>query len=185
MSLKMMNKAQKLIKQWLQSEGATALTEAVILFPVLISLMMAVYDIGNGIVINQKTITASQIIGDLITRNTSTTLNQVNDYIVAGEMALDPYDTASFGVDIAFVMFDEDGDPLVQWRETQNMSPDSDAISGSEGLGEEGDGVIVVTIRYTYTPFFANFVVDEINLREVAYLHGRRTAIVECEDCTS
>lgn len=173
------------VKRWISEERGTALTESVILFPVMISLLMGCYDLGNGISVNQKTIGASQIIADLTARNRSVDMTLMNDIVNAGELALDPYGTGPFGYDIVSVEFDEDGQPVVLWRITQNMDENDDAVESTQGLGVEGEGVVVVTTTYSYRPYFANFVVDEINMNEVAFLRGRRSATVTCSDCPS
>ncbi len=170
-------------RRYAREEDATALIETVILMPVMITLLMGCFDLGQGILMNQKTIGASQIIGDLITRGKTVTMGSLEDMIAAGELAFEPYSTATFGYDIASVEFDEDGEPVVLWRVTENMDPNDDAIDSTEIIGSPGDGVVVVTSIYKYTPFFSHFVVDEINMKEVAFLRGRRSATITCNDC--
>jgi len=169
--------------RWAREEDATALTETVILFPVLISLIMACYDLGQGILMNQKTIGASQIIGDLLTREKSVDMDGLEDIIIAGQLALEPYTTEPFGYDIVSVQFNADGDPEVLWRVTFNTEENNDAVASTEGLGGSGEGIVVVTAAYTYDPYFTNFIVDEINMREVAFLRGRQSSTIACDDC--
>ena len=171
------------ILRWKREEDGTALTETVILMPVMISLLMGCFDLGQGILMSQKTIGASQIIGDLIARDRNVTFANLQDMITAGEMAFEPYSTATFGYDIVSVEFDDEGDPEILWRVTNNMLPDDNAVASTEGLGAAGEGVIVVTSVYSYTPYFSNFIVDEINMREIAFLRGRRSPTVVCDDC--
>ncbi len=171
------------LRRYAREEEATALIETVILMPVMISLLMGCFDLGQGILMNQKTIGASQIIGDLITRDETVTMGRLEDMITAGEMAFEPYSTATFGYDIASVEFDEDGEPVVLWRVTENMDPNDDAVASTEDIGSPGEGVVVVTSIYKYTPFFSHFVVDEINMKEVAFLRGRMSATITCNDC--
>ena len=171
------------ILRWAQEERATALIETVILFPVLITLMMGCYDLGQGVTVNQKAIAASQIIGDLIARDRSVTMAQLQDMITAGELAFDPYATAPFGYDIVSVQFDADGDPEVLWRVTENALENDAAVDSTEGLGGPGEGVLIVTAVYKYKPYFSHFVVSEINMEEVAFLRGRRSATITCADC--
>lgn len=173
------------IVRWAQEERATAFTETVILFPVLISILMACFDLGQGILVNQKTIGASQIIGDLITRDRTVTATGLQDIIIAGQLALEPYSTEPFGYDIVSIEFDEDGEPEILWRVTFNADENDDAVTSTEGLGAPGEGVVVVTASYRYDPYFTNFIVDEINMREVAFLRGRKSPTVMCDDCPS
>jgi len=171
-------------RYWAEEKAVAAL-ETAILFPVLISLLMAVYDLGQGVVVNQKTISASQIIADLVTRNEVLDMQLINDIVIAGEMALQPYDNAngSFGYDIIGIEFDEDESPTEIWRVTNNMAGTEELLSRADGLGIEGEGVVIVSVVYRYTPFFSNFVVNEFNMQETAVLRGRKSAIVGCDDC--
>jgi len=180
--------------RWLREQEALAVTEGALLFPMMISLLMAVYDIGQGVVVNQKNMTASQIVGDLITRYQQVNMDLIDDITTAGEMAFDPYQTESYGFDIVSVQFDDDGDAVQLWRVTNNMSPNLNALSDAQGLGDPGEGVIVVSVGYRYEPFFSkyvfdgipylgNFTMEEIKMMEVAFLRGRRVAVIPCTDC--
>lgn len=164
-------------------ERANAAIETAVLMPLMIGLMVGCYDIGMGILINQKTVGASQMIGDLITRDRTVTMTSLEDMIQAGELAYEPYSTASFGYDIASIEFDEDGDPVVLWRVTNNMVENDAAVASTEGLGVAGDGLVVVTTAYTYNPHFTHFVAGDIVMQEVAFLKGRRSSTVTCSNC--
>jgi Flp pilus assembly protein TadG len=172
-----------MLRHFIKDESGMSFMEAAILFPVLFSLIMAVYDLGQGVIVNQKTVMASQVIADLVTRYEVLDAATVNDIVTAGELSLEPYPKETFGYDIASVEFDEDGDPVILWRMTENMSPDEDAINSTDGLGTEGEGVVVVSVNYKYVPYFSNFVFDEIRMNERAFLRGRKSTTVICDDC--
>lgn len=171
------------LARYAAEERGTALIETVVLFPILAILLIGSYDIGLGILMNQKTVSSSQIIGDLIARNRTITLAGLQDIIRAGELTYEPYSIDTFGYDIVSIRFDEDGEAEVLWRVTNNMAQNDVALDSAEGLGEMGDGLVIVTTQYTYDPYFSNFVVPAINMQEVAFLKGRRSATVRCNDC--
>jgi hypothetical protein len=50
--------------------------------------------------------------------------------------------------------------------------------NGLENLGGPGEGVVAVVVNYIYQPFFTGFVIGPIDMQEVAYLRGRKSAIV-------
>jgi Flp pilus assembly protein TadG len=170
-------------KSYLRDERGVSAIEAAMLFPVLFSMLMAIYDLGQGVVINQKTVAASQVIADLISRSEVVDTDLIDDIVIGGKLALEPYDKTPFGYDIASIEFDEDGDPIVLWRVTDNMDENENAIDSTIGLGEEGEGVIAVSVVYAYEPFFTNFVVDSFDMTEVAFLRGRKSTTVTCSDC--
>ena len=174
--------AKKLqLVRYAAEERANAAIETVVLMPLLIGLMIGCYDIGMGILMNQKTVGASQMIGDLITRDRTVTMTGLEDIIRAGELAYEPYSTTSFGYDIASIEFDDDGEPVVLWRVTNNMAENDAAVASTEGLGLAGDGIVVVTTAYN--PHFTRFVAGDIVMQEVAFLRGRRSSTVTCNTC--
>lgn len=181
MFLKIINRLKN--TRYVQDESGLSFMETAILFPILLSMLMAVYDLGQGVVVNQKTVAASQIIADLVTRNEFIELADVTDIVNAGELALAPYSTAEFGYDIASIVFDEDSDPVVLWRVSENMDESDAAINSTAGLGEEGEGVVVVSVVYAYEPYFSNFIIDRFDMTERAFLRGRKSATVTCSDC--
>ena len=153
--------------------------EAVMLFPPLLLLLMGVYDLGNGIILSQKTITATQIAADLVARDSTINASRLEDTISAARLAYEPYSLNEFGIDVVSVEFDEDRIPQILWRETRDMLPNNQAITNVNGIGTEGEGMVIVTVQYTYTPFFAHYFVDDLDMQEVAYARGRRSPTVE------
>jgi hypothetical protein len=121
--------------------------------------------------------------GDLVSRYEFVDTALVQDIVAGGRLALDPYDNTPFGYDIVSVEFDADGDPVVLWRFTDNMDENEDAVEDSIGLGTEGEGVVIVSVVYAYQPFFTDFVIDQFDMTEVAFLKGRKSPTVQCTDC--
>jgi Flp pilus assembly protein TadG len=169
------------VRQWKLEEHGTAVVEAAVLFPPMITLMMGVFDLGNGIVLSQKTITSSQVAADLVSRNRTIDAASVEEVINAARLAFEPYGINQFGIDIASVEFDALQQPVILWRETRDMAPNAEAVQSLSGLAPEGEGMIVVTVQYAYVPHFSRFFTGDLNLREVAFARGRRSATVTWE----
>lgn len=151
------------------------------LFPPLVLIMMGVYDLGNGIILSQKTITATQITADLVARDSTINLSELNNAIDAARLAYEPYSLNEFGIDVVSVEFDNNRMPQILWRETRDMPPNDDAITNVNNVGDVNDGMVIVTVQYTYTPFFAHYFLNDFNMQEVAYARGRRSPTVEWE----
>ena len=128
---------------------------------------------------NQQTITASQMVGDLVTRERTVDTTKLNNYVEAGKLVYGGAPTTSYGIDILSVKFSSTGQPTQLWRETRNMTPDSVALSKAAGLGAVGEGVVVVTVQYTYKPTFASIFTGAMVMREQSFLRGRRSPVVE------
>lgn len=171
----------RLLQNYWRDESGVALIEAAMLIPVMLVLLMGVYDVGNGVILNQRTISASQIAADLVSRDFTVTSAQITEATEAAELSFEPFENDSFGIDIVSTEFDEDQRPVVIWRRTQNMPPNEQAVDSIEGLGEEGDGMIIVTVRYTYVPKFAQLFLQPFDMEEVAFTRGRRSPVVRMD----
>lgn len=166
---------------WDNQQGIAA-TEFAMIFPVLFFLLLGMIDLGNGILTNKKVITASQMAADLVTRQLVADDVDINDAVLAARMAIQPLDTTSFGIDIAAVRFEGDNaDPTVIWRDTVGMSPNGAVEDLSDGLGVENEGLIAVTVQYTFEPTFVGRFIDQIDMREVSFMRGRRNSFVARE----
>lgn len=164
--------------RWARDENGVAAVEAGLLFPVMLTLVLGMVDIGNAILSNQKTITSSQLAADLIARKEAVSTADINDAVEAARLAIEPFPTTTFGIDIVSIRFDEDGAPQVIWRDTRNMGPNDNAVASTATFGEPGEGVVIVSVVFRYEPVFAGFVIDEIPMMEVAFVRGRKSPVV-------
>lgn len=166
------------VKKWVFDTAATAAVEFTLIFPLLMTMMLGVFELSNAISVNQRSIAASQIIADLIARKSTVTEDMVDEAIRAGELAVEPYSLAEMGVDIVSLEFDENDEPQVVWRETRNMTENDDVLDRSVGLGVNGDGAMIVTVQYLYRPYFGSMVINEFTMQELAFSRGRRSPVV-------
>lgn len=164
-------------KKWLKDDGATAAIEAGFLFPMLMLVLCGTIDTGLGLVTNQKVTNATQTVSDLLTREIQVTPADIDDAIVAGRMAMMPYQTASYGVDIASIKFiGTTKVPTVQWRRTNNMTANTEILDRTVGLGAQNEGVLAVTVRYVFTPIFTSYFGDPIVMKIESFARGRKVA---------
>jgi Flp pilus assembly protein TadG len=171
----------KIVRSWRADVAGAAMAEFVLIFPILMVMLMGVYELSRAISINQRSIAASQIIADLIARNVVVDDAIVDDAIRAGELALEPYSLEGMGVDIVSVQYDENDEPQELWRVTRDMDEDEDAVENSSGLGVDGDGTLIVTVQYLYQPVFDTILDEAVTMRETTYARGRRTSVVSYE----
>jgi Flp pilus assembly protein TadG len=171
----------KRFMSWIKDTAGAAMAEFVLIFPLLMIMLLGVYELSRAISINQRSIAASQIIADLIARNVVVDADIVDQAIRAGELAMEPYSLEGMGVDIVSVEYDEDDEPQELWRVTRDMDEYEDAVDNSTGLGVDGDGALIVTVEYLYQPVFDTILDDVITMRETAYARGRRTSVVSYE----
>lgn len=174
---------------WWRDQRALAATEFALIFPILFMMLLGTVELGNGIMANQKTIMASQVVSDLITRSEAVTAAQLSEAKAAGRLALDPFDADLVGFDIVSIRYDLDGsdegdepDPVIVWRDTDNMGgfeAEADDIKDKVlPLALEGDGVVIVYVRFPYRSAFGSRFVGDMNMIEVSYARGRKNPVV-------
>ena len=171
-----------IIKNYIYLTNGVAAMESAFIFPVLIILMLGIIDIGQATLINTKVITASQMASDLLTRENQLSSSDISEAQAAARAALEPYNAnGQFGIDIVGILYDEESAPEVDWRVTSNMTASENIASRAGGLGQENDGVIIVTVEYRYTPRFSSFVTGQRIITETAFARGRDSAYVGYE----
>ncbi|PCJ00106.1 MAG: hypothetical protein COB14_05515 [Alphaproteobacteria bacterium] len=172
---------KKILSGWVKGKEGVAAIEAAMIFPLMLMIFLGVFDAGNAILANQKTVRASQVVADLITRKSIVSAADVTEAMDAGRLALEPLDSSSYGVDIVSVRFDEDANSSIEWRETLNMGSVPDALSAVSALEDEDEGVVMVSVTYVYTPLFSSFISGPLTMNEVAFSRGRRTPVITHE----
>lgn len=167
------------LSRWIKDEEAVAAVEAALVFPIMLTMLLGVFDMGNAILINQKAIRASQVTADLVTRDRSVSMSEIDDAIDAGRLSFVPFSDATYGIDVVSIRFDGDANPQIVWRETRNMTAMADVLTRVADLAQPNDGVVVVAVQYDFVPVFAGFVMDSLRMQEVAFARGRKSAVVD------
>lgn len=166
------------LKGLARREDGSAAIEAALLFPILMVLLMGMVDIGDATLTNQKVISGSQVAADLLARKPTASSSDIDNAAEAARLALMPFPTDSFGIDIASIQFDTDGLPVVLWRVTRNMSPNDVAVQSSEAIGAPGEGVLIVTVQYRFEPTFSGHIIGPFTMQEVAFVRGRKSPTI-------
>lgn len=166
-----------IFKSWKDGEEGMAAVEAAMVFPIMVVMLLGVFDLGNAILTNQKALRASQVVADLIARNGVVSDQDIDDAIEAGRLAFEPLNSSSYGVDIISIRFDDDENGEIVWRETVNMPGVANPLGDVDALKDENEGVVMVAVRYDFEPRFAKFL-DDIPMNEVAFSRGRRSPVV-------
>ena len=130
--------------------------------------------------LDRKVVSATQTVADLVTQRSEVSDAQLNDILTAADLIFEPYPVAAESVGIVSVRYDPDtGTPAVDWTKSKNGGSVPDALTVAQGLGQPGEGVVVVRVTYNYTPVFFDFVMSATTIEETAVLRPRRSSYVE------
>lgn len=168
-----------MLHAWLRDENGVSSLEFALVFPIAVTLLLGTADVGYALWLQRKLLSAAQAVGDLLTREDSLNAAKVADAIRGAELVLQPFSSTGLAYDVVGVEFrPNNGQPIVQWRTTRNMSPDARFPAVVSGLGARGEGVIGVVMTYTYRPVFSSHLVGDVAMQETAILRGRRVALI-------
>lgn len=175
-----------LVCDWPRARDGVAATEFALIFPVMMMMLVGVYDYGVALVINQKTITASQMLSDLVARNVTVTEEDIDNIIDSGFQAIRPFPVENYGYDIISLRYDGDSaddiEPYVCWRRTANMTASDRPIDNAAPISALGEGLVIATVTYTYRPALTWRFFGTINMSETAFSRGRRSAVVSLQE---
>ncbi len=97
------------VKRYYQDEKGTAAAEFVIIFPVMFFMILGIWDLGNGLWIGQKLIKTSNMVADLLARETEVTDAELAQAFEAGRLALQPFSDTTLTIEVYSFSFYEDG----------------------------------------------------------------------------
>ncbi len=162
------------INKWFRNDDAAVAVEMGMILPLMLTILMGMFDVGNAVLTSQKVIKSAQTVGDLLGRYDVITDDILNDTVEAGKLMIWPNDTTAYGIEVVGIQFDGGpNSPTEIWRDTINMSPNADIVTNAVGLGSDTEGVLGVTVTYEYSPFFTNSFVGDFDFIEVSYVRGR------------
>lgn len=170
----------KLARNIWRDERGTALLEFGFLLPVMLLLFIGVIEATNVLRLDRKVVASAQTAADLVTQRREVSDAQLDDILKAAELIFEPFPAPAHSVGIVGVSFDPDtGDPTLDWTKSKNGGTVPNALTLAAGLGEPGEGVVVVRVTYNYTPIFFDFVMGPTTIEETAVLRPRRSSVVE------
>lgn len=174
-----MKKMLHKIDAYIKDLTGIAAVEASFIFPIMLVLFFGTLDVGRALMVNQKTIKASQVAADLITRHITISEADLDEAMEAASLSLQPYSSDSLQFDIISVRFLPDGTVSQVWRETSpGMDPVENVAERVQPLADPGSGIVMVVVRNLYDPVISGFVIDAIPMEEVAFARGRRSEVV-------
>lgn len=166
-------------RRWKKDEEAVVAAEFGLTYPLLIAMMLGMWDLGFGVVAAQKSIGAAHMVADLLSRQICITDEAVEQSIYAAQAVMAPMPVGeNLEIEIASVYYDSNDNAVLKWSEVSNTTFDNALVDEADPLGTQGDGTVVVRIRYEYSPSFSYMFVGEMEFEEVAFIRGRKSPVV-------
>jgi Flp pilus assembly protein TadG len=164
----------------LRDERGLAVVEFAFLLPIMLMLFVGVVEVTNLLRLERKVVAAAQTAADLVTQRREVNNAELDDILRAVELIFDPFPAAAHSASIVGVRYNPNtGSATVDWSKSKNGGSIPDALTLASGLGDPGDGVVLVRVTYSYSPVFFDFIMSDADIEETAILRPRRSSFVE------
>lgn len=164
-----------------------ALVEFAVVLPVLLTLYMGGFQLGDGIACNRKVTIATRAIADLIAQNQSgtTTKAELDSNLSAATQVLTPYAASNALIRVTEVATDINLNTTVQWSRAANGAAYAKgaAVTIPTAMKLPGTYFLFAEVSYAYTPA-ANFgFINAMTLKDSLYMLPRNSNKIDCSDC--
>lgn len=178
---------------------ATALVEAALLFPILLTLLLGTYEVSAFVRATGRMTDTASAIADLIAQQTngvtSGTSGVLGNFCKAGKFVMTPFPAAAasgqagaFSAAMASVT-NRSGTASLDWESDASCSVTATALgataatlatSSVDQVPNAGDSVIVVKVTYIYRGLLQVILPGNFVLSQVAFARPRSNATVSC-----
>ncbi len=134
--------------------------EAAFIFPILIVILLGLYEFTSAFTVNRKVTNSAAIIADLVTRHNRFILRaDITDYYNAVDMIMAPIPPADVRVEL-FGYRNAGGTMSLLWSEDNGQGGSCGGVPATANMGPlsvAGNDLVVARVCTTYTPVMANF----------------------------
>ena len=144
--------ARASIARLMVGESGLAAIELALVLPLMVAGWLGMAELAQLTEASAKARMAAQSLSDLATQKTMPALTSL---VTAAQQMLSPLPTSSslLTIDVVGVSYDSSGKAIQSWRCSSPAGLSSPvSLAAAAGLGSSSQGVIMVTVTYSYTP---------------------------------
>ncbi len=185
--------AARAADRFLKDARGMAAVEFAFIAPVMLFMLVAVVDVTRAVAIDRRVSVVTNMIADLVARETQLTANDVNAiYEIASEV-MAPYDTSKLDMSIIPVMSSPtNANSTLVYPSTTNRPSyhagttlaKCHAYPLTQGLLKANESVIVVESKYLYEPLWAGYVFGSMNWEKTAIAKPRKSLCIAFDGAT-
>lgn len=162
-----MQKTVQLIRSFGADRSGVTIIEFALVVPVVLFMLLGMFDMGRYMLINQKLDRAAATMSDLTSRPSSISAAEVNQLMIAAIEVVQPFDLATKGGVIISSIYKNPGDPAEVTWQIRGAGPTlPPSMFGSNGdaanmpagfVVRDNENVITAEIYFQYEPIFLDF----------------------------
>jgi len=188
--------AQRVAKSFARDTAGLAAVEFAMIAPVLVLMLVGAAEITRAVSIDRRVSVATNMIADLVARETKLTGDDVRAIYDVAEQVMSPFDAGPLRLSIIPVMSSANNasQTLVYPGTTNRPSYHGGVVPAkcqgytlATGMLNVNESVIVVEGRYTFTPLFTGYVMGSQDWSKTAVTKPRKSMCVafDGETCTT
>lgn len=177
---------------WSNRKGVASIEFAMVV-PVMVTMFMGIVEFSQAITVDRRVNQVASSAADLIARTDATTATELNSIMGVVEVLMRPYSETLMKVTVSNVIASTSNasNTVVCWSHNHQGGVKNyaagDTYTLPAGVVEAGESVVVVEVKYTYTPLiFKYFITAAIEFDDKFYLKPRLSSSIEfnSQKCT-
>ena len=167
-------------------KSGIALIEFAFVFPVLLLLFLAGYQIMDGLSCKRKVSIADRTVADLTAQSTQLSGSDVDNILAASTQVMAPYPVNQASVRVSQVYTDKTGKSTVSWSRslpTGTAIAKGTSFSLPAALVSNDTYWILSETTYAYNPRVSFQMVGPMALTDNLFMSPRNSNSVTCSDC--
>lgn len=170
------------------TRGVAAI-EMAFIFPVMITLLIGMVDVSDGMSRSRKVTITANTVGDLVTQEPGTTTKSALNGIFAGALeTMAPYDGNTVGLEVYDFRLDPDGSPKLNWTHKSGVRCGSTpgVTAEMKDLMSQGNDLIISRACYKFSYILGGLFASHktFDMNEEMTLRPRKALQLDCSDCS-
>ena len=158
-----------------KSEDGISAVEFALIAPLMAIIYFGCIELSIMMTLDRKVTGATAALGDLTSRASSVSNDELSDIIEASRMVMQPNDMTGARIRVTS-LYEDDGDAKVAWSDGCNLTPyaDDQEITIPANLIPKDGTLIMAEIEYDYNSNIGYFFSSSKELSDTFYLRPRR-----------
>lgn len=167
-------------RRFIASTRGVAAVEFALILPMMLLLLLASFDAGNGIAIYMKVRSATAVLADISNQYKTIHDSDMQQILGATSVVLTPYSSSPVVVVVSQLKITALGTATVSWSDTLNGAARSvgSSLTIPNAFTPINSYLIFSEVSYTFTPLFGFFTKAPITLKDSLYSVPRSSASI-------
>jgi Flp pilus assembly protein TadG len=156
-----------------RDQSGNILIEAALVFPILVALLLGVSEFSEAFTVSRRVAAAAHTAADLVARNTSVTMGDLNGIKTMVDETIKPFPGAGLGLVITSVVADKDNATTVAWSEALGTGVSAYGTGATivvpPGLTFPNGSLVLAEVKYPFRSTVSALIASSVPFQAKAY----------------